>query len=136
MNNLSRRESSTITALAECIIPEGGPISYGLNEINYHMFIHEALMDFPKHIRWLIHFNLWFIEYCGCYYLKRPKVFSKLAFRDREFILFSLKNSKRYFIRGIYILTSALFLIPMYKNESVMNAIGYYGYKNYVNKIP
>jgi len=135
MNNLSNREKSTIAALAECIIPEDGPISYGFKEINYLSFIEEMTEAVPPHIRWLIHFNLWFIEYFGSLYLLRLKAFSKLGLPDKELILLSFRNSKRFLIRGIYILTSALFLIPMYKDEAVMNAIGYTGFKDGVNKI-
>lgn len=135
MNNLSNREKVTIAALAECIIPEDGPITYGFREINYLSFIEEMAEAVPPHIRWVIHFNLWFIEYFGSLYLLRLKMFSKLALCDKERVLLALQNSKRFFIRGIYILTSALFLIPMYKDESVMNAIGYTGFKDGVNKI-
>jgi hypothetical protein len=135
MNNLTPREKATLEALAACIIPEGGPVPFGFKEINYLPFIEEMAAAVPAHIRWVIHFNLWFIEYFGCLYLHRLKAFSKLGLNDRELILLSLRGSKRFLIRGIYILTSALFLIPMYKDESVMNAIGYTGFKNGVNKI-
>ncbi len=135
MNNLTPREKATLEALAPCIIPEGGSVPFSFKEIKYLPFIEEMAESVPTHIRWVIHFNLWFIEYLGCLYLHRIKAFSKLAMHDRELILISLRGSKRFFIRGIYILTSALFLIPMYKNEEVMNAIGYTGFKNGENKI-
>ena len=135
MGSLSNREKGTIAALAECIIPEGGPIPYDFGNIDYLSFIKDMMTSVPQHIRWLIHFNLWVIEYFGWIYLKHPITFSKLTFHKREFILLSFRNSKRFFVRGIYVLTSALFLIPMYKNESVMNAIGYLGYQKDGNKI-
>jgi hypothetical protein len=136
MSALSKRENVTIAALAECILPDGGPNQCSFKNIDYLPFIKETMTSVPTQVRWLIHFNLWFIEYFGCFFIKRLALFSKLGPPQRTSILLCLQNNKRYFLRGIYILTSSIFLIPMYKDESVMNAIGYFGYKSGVNKIP
>lgn len=131
---LSAREKKTLHALAECILPEGSFYPYCYKDVNYVSFAENLLLDTPAHIRGFIHFNLWFIQYFSWLYIKYPARFSRLSFDKRNFILESLSKSRLYILRGIYILTSSLFLICLYKDERVMQAIGYFGFKQNVNK--
>ena len=136
MQALSNREKKTLHALAECIIPDGGPHGFCYRDVDYLSFAEQMILNVPVHIRWFIHFNLWVIQYFSWLYLWRPKLFSRLSFTDRATILASFSNSRWYLIRGIYILTSAILLIPLYKDERVMKAIGYFGFKHEGNKKP
>ncbi len=133
---LTAREKKTMQALAECILPVGGPHVFSHSDVNYVRFTEELLLSTPVQVWWFIHFNLWFIQYFSWLYIKRPALFSRLPFTDREFILASLSKSRSYFLRGIYLLTSSLFLITMYKDERVMRAIGYFGFMQGANKQP
>ncbi len=130
MYSLSTREKKTLSALAECVIPSGGPNSYSYKDIDYVVFAEDMINHVPRLIRWFIHFNLWIIQYFSWLWLKRPALFSNLPLQKKEIILLGLSNSRWYLIRGIYVLTSSLFLIPFYKDERVMNTIGYMGYNN------
>ncbi len=131
---LSAREKKTLHAMAECILPLGGPHPFSYSDVNYLSFTEDMLLNTPVLVRWFIHFNLWFIQYFSWLYIGRPVLFSRLPFTDREHILASLSKSRSYFMRGMYILTSSLFLITMYKDERVMRAIGYFGFMKGANK--
>lgn len=127
--HLTAREKRTLHALAECIIPDGGTLPFSYRDIDYVFFAEDFMANVPKHIRWFVHFNLWVIQYFSWVYLKRPALFSSFSIQEKKFVLASFSNSKRYLIRGIFLITSSLLLLPMYKDERVMNAIGYFGYR-------
>ncbi len=134
IRQLSVREIKTLHALAQCIIPGGGQHPFSYRDVDYISFAKEMIANVPVHVRWFIHFNLWVIHYFSWLYLKRPALFSHLSFTEREFVLTCLSKSRWFLIRSIYILTSALLLIPLYKDERVMKAIGYFGFGHAGNK--
>lgn len=134
IRHLSAREIKTLHALAQCIIPDEGQPPFSYRDIDYLSFAEEMIASVPVQVRWFIHFNLWVIHYFSWLYLKRPALFPHLSFTEREFVLTRLSKSRWFLIRSIYILTSALLLIPMYKDDRVMKAIGYLGFNHAGNK--
>ncbi len=162
MGHLSNRETRTIKALAEVLVPQDGAFSYGYKDIDTISFFEDFLSHAPFKVRWFLFFNLWVFEYISwisllyCHYsdfeknnitpqkslfknlifwLKTPGFFSKMRFDHREKIILKMQENKYYVIRGIYLLTSIVLLMSFYSDERVMNKIGYFGYKESENKV-
>lgn len=135
MGHLSNRETRTIKALAEVLIPQDGTFQYGYKDIDTVSFFEDFLSHAPLKVRWFLFFNLWVFEYISWISLKTPGLFSKMKFDHREKIILKMRENKYYLIRGIYLLTSIVLLMSFYSDERVMNKIGYFGYKEGENKV-
>lgn len=162
MRHLSNREVRTIKALTEVIIPHEGPFPHGCSDIDIISFIEDFLSHVPSRVKWFLFFNLWVFEYFGwigllycrytdfektdgtnhtsffrnlVFWIKTPGFFSKMRFDYREKIIQKMKRNNSFVIRGIYLLTSIVSLIPFYGDDRVMDNIGYFGYKEGENKI-
>ncbi len=161
MRNLSNREVRTIKALAEILIPQNGPFSYGYKDIDIITFLEDFLSHAPFRVKWFLFFNLWIFEYfawisllyCSyadfkihrqksksffknlIWYFRTPGIFSRMKAEYREKIIFKMRGNRYFIIRGIYLLTSIVMLLSFYNDERVMNEIEYYGYKEGQNKI-
>ncbi len=160
MSNLSNREIRTIKALAEIIIPQGGPFPLGYNDINLISFFEEFLSRVPVRVKLFLFFNLWIFEYFSwisllyCtskdfeknpaggktilknifFWLKTPGIFSRMKFAYREKIILKMRGNRYFAIHGIYLLTSIVMLLSFYSDERAMDFIGYSGYKEKENK--
>jgi hypothetical protein len=122
---LTKREAETLLSVASIIIPVGGNIKFSYTDISIVEFVNNYLIGSPKHIQRLIRFNLWFIEYCSWIFNYRPSFFSTANQHVRKTIITKLQNSNLFFIRGIYLFTSLLILIPFYNDNRVLENIGY-----------
>jgi hypothetical protein len=122
---LSKREIKTLLSVASNIIPEGGAISYSYKDIALVEFVNKYLKDSPLQIKWLIRFNLWFIEYFSWLFIFTPVLFSRAKAEVRERIMEKLRNSRYFFIRGIHLFVSVLLLIPFYNDKKVWDEINY-----------
>lgn len=162
MRHLSNREVRTIKALTEVIIPQDGPFPHGHGDIDIISFFEDFLSHVPSRVKWFLFFNLWIFEYFGwiallycrysdfekedttaqksffrnfAFWIKAPGFFSKMRFGYREKIIAKMKGNNSFVIRGIYLLTSIVSLIPFYSDKRVMDKIGYLGYTEGENKI-
>ena len=162
MRHLSNREARTINALMEVIIPQDGPFSLGCKDIDTISFFEDFLSHVPFKVKWFLFFNLWIFEYFSwisllfCHYsdfekqgaaspksflrnliflTKTPGFVSKMRFDYREKIIVKMQENRFYVIRGIHLLTSIVLLMSFYRDNRVMDKIGYYGYKEGENKL-
>jgi hypothetical protein len=135
LRKLSPREQRTLAAAAECILPAGGPFPLGHADVDYQAFVQdEFLAAVPREVAQLAHLILFFVEYVLGFYLWRPGRFSKMPLDRRNRAFDAMRHSRLFFVRGFFILLSSMLLMPFYKDEKVMDAIGYGGYKPGVNK--
>ncbi|MBI2966713.1 MAG: hypothetical protein HYY40_02735 [Bacteroidetes bacterium] len=135
MRNLSDREVRTITAIAEVLVPQDGPFPYGYKDVDITGFIEDFLSHTPFRVKWFVYLNLWIFEYFSWIALMSPGIFSRMKFEKRKKIILAFRKNKYFAIRGIYLFTSIVLLMAFYNDEKVMDSIGYYGYKDGVNKI-
>lgn len=135
LRTLSARERRTLSAAAECMLPEGGSFALGHRDVDYLHFIeHEYLANVPREVAQLAHVILFFLEYFAWWFARFPARFSRMAPARRERALDRLRGSRLFFLRGFFILLSNMLLVPFYRDPRVMDAVGYAGYKADVNK--
>ena len=161
MKHLSNREVRTINALTEVLVPQDGPFPLGHKDIDIVSFFEDFISHVPFRAKWFLFFNLWVFEYFSwislLYYhytdfektdiatkkfffknliflAKTPGIFSKMRFDYREKIIIKMRENKYFVIRGIYLLSSIVLMISFYSDKRVMDKIGYFGYRENVNK--
>lgn len=125
----------TLTAAAEIILPMGGAIPFGHEDIDIQGFVNDYLEVVPLDVNRLMRFILLFLEYGAFLFALRPSRFSQMAQAHRVVALDGIRTSRLFFLRGFFILLSSVILIPFYRDTRVMDAIGYRGYKPNCNKV-
>lgn len=133
---LSAREKRTLDAAAACIAPAGGPFPIGYADVDYQAFVTEYLSVVPKDVRLLLKVILFVVEYGALILAGRFGRFSRMPLEARNETLQAMSHSRLFFLRGFSILLSSLILMPFYRDQRVMDAIGYGGYKRGADKVP
>ncbi len=132
---LNNRETRTLKAAAECILPPGGAFELGHADVDYLGWVNrEYLPSVPFEVRLLLRVILFLLEYLGWIYAGAFGRFSRLPLEKRNRVFDRVRHSSVYALRGFHILLSTVLLLPFYRDERVMDAIGYRGYKPNANK--
>lgn len=122
---LSNREQRTLIAFAEVVVPTGGQIPQAAKDVSIVEFAQRYSQDIPKQTQLFIHLCLWLLEYCSWTLIFFPCFFSKADSKKREKIIQKVRNSRYFFIRGVYTFVSFLVLVPYYSDKSVLQNIKY-----------
>ena len=132
---LNARETRTLSAAAEIVLPSGGPFALGFRDIDYLQFVNRYLELAPKDANFLLHLILWTVEYLGWIFLWLPARFSNMSLAKRQQLLDRMRHNRVFIVRGFFLLLSTVLLIPFYRDRRVMDAIGYVGYREDSNKL-
>lgn len=122
---LNNRELRTLLAFAEVVVPAGGAVSPAARDVPIANFAQNYVQEIPRQVQLFVRLNLWLIEYCSWVLLYLPFRFSQSTFTQRQLVVEKIRNSRYFFIRGIYTFVSFLILVPYYLDKSVLEHIGY-----------
>lgn len=134
MRHLSNREARTIQAIAEILVPEDGAFPMSYKEVEIVSFVEDFLSGVPLRVRIFVYINLWIMEYFSWMAVMSPWIFSKMSLKKRDAVIRKLRNNRWFAVRGIYMILSIILLMAFYRDQRVMDTIGYYGYREKVNK--
>lgn len=120
---ISKHEAKILSAIAECMIPPGGPFEKGANNDFLMEKIDFFLQKFPKQNILFIKFLLWVFEILPLFYKFRP--FSILPVETRIKILENADSSRSYLLRGSVLILKLIIMMFFYEQKEIEKIIGY-----------
>lgn len=120
----NQREYNIMKAIAEAIVPPGGPFNVDPNVVDpallFDNYLDKMSVIQLKAIKTLIYI----IEYVPMF--TRFKRFTKMSCEQRLKYLEGWENSRFFSKRGGLLLIKLLFLMSYYSDDTVANAINYH----------
>jgi len=134
--DLKPREERTYKALAEVTLPRGGTVPEGALDMPLVNFINTFFSYAEPATRLGFKIALFLLEFMPLFIIFRPRRFSSLSTTQRDVMLNKMRGSSIYAVRGIYLALNSLIQMCFYTQPSIMDKVGYIGYREAVRKVP